>query len=46
MKETILLKTSTAAEDPRYLKVEVGEKYFSDCSYVMNRTCYSPMFIM
>ena len=30
--------TSTAAVDPRHLKVEVADYDFPNCSYVINRT--------
>ena len=38
--------TSTAAVDPRHLNVEVADKDFSNCSYIINRTCQNPMLIM
>ena len=38
--------TSTAAVDPRHLKVEAAEDDSPDCCYVINRTCYCPMLIM
>ena len=39
-------ETSTAAVDPRHLKVEVAEYDFPTCSYIINRTCQYPMLIM
>ena len=39
-------ETSTAAVDPRHLKVEVAEYDFPNCSYVINRICQYPMLIM
>ena len=38
--------TRTAAVDSRHLKVEVADQNFPNCSYVINRTCQYPMFIM
>ena len=38
-------QTSTAAVDPRNLKVEVAEPNFHNCFYVINRACYCPMLI-
>ena len=42
----IVFKTSTAAVDPRHLKVEVADSDFPNCSYVRNRTCQNLMLIM
>ena len=39
-------KTSTAAVGPEHLKVEVADKVFPNCSYVINRTCQYTMLIM
>ena len=39
-------KTSTAAMDRQYLKVEVADQDFPNCSYVINRTCHYLMLIM
>ena len=44
--EQIWCKTSTAAVDPRHLKVEVADLDFPNCSYVISRTCQYPMLIM
>ena len=38
--------TSTAAVDPRHLKVEDVEQDFPNCPYVINRTCQNLMLIM
>ena len=45
----LLLKlkgASTAAVGPQHLKVEVADKDFPNCSYVINRTWKYPMSIM
>ena len=39
-------KTSTATVGPEHLKVEVADKVFPNCSYVINRTCQYTMLIM
>ena len=39
-------KTSAAAVDTQHLKVEVADKDFLNCSYVINRTCQYLMLIM
>ena len=39
-KKSATLSTSTAAVDPRHLKVEVTDLDFPNCSYVINKTCH------
>ena len=44
-----LLKTHTKKThtvDTWHLKMEVADEDFSNCSYVINRTCQYPMLIM
>ena len=41
-----LKKNKYSCNEPRHLKVEVADEDFPNYSYVINRTCQYPMFIM